>query len=182
MTIPQLMTGEQQTVLVHTNASFMLDLGFGVLDAIGSFDVEGDLTGEGHDRNLWFCIDFGELVRAAGQDFDVGRVAIVEDAPREVSDDRFTTRRNGENVTHIDDFDTTQIAQLKLLGDATFHLLECLACVGKNTKTLLTHGDGRCGPAEQETCLYGSGIGEYEKRTFNGLCKSQIAEMNMSKL
>ena len=82
MTIPQLMTGEQQTVLVHTNASFMLDLGFGVLDAIGSFDVEGDLTGEGHDRNLWFCIDFGELVRAAGQDFDVGRVAIVEDAPK----------------------------------------------------------------------------------------------------
>merc|ERR1711991_1217744 len=49
----ELLTGENQTLLVRGNSFLVLDLGLDVLDGVRRLDLEGDrLTGEGLDKDL----------------------------------------------------------------------------------------------------------------------------------
>ena len=51
----QLLTGEDQSLLIGRDAFFVLDLGFNVLDGVGWLDVESNrLTRQGLDENLHF--------------------------------------------------------------------------------------------------------------------------------
>ena len=51
--ILELLSGEDQTLLIWWDSLLVLDLGLDVLDGVGGFDFQGDgLSGEGLDEDL----------------------------------------------------------------------------------------------------------------------------------
>ena len=55
--ILELLTGEDETLLIRGDALLVLDLGLYVVDGVGRLDIEGDgLTREGLDENLHSCV------------------------------------------------------------------------------------------------------------------------------
>lgn len=51
--ILQLLTREDQTLLIRGNALLVLDFGLDVVNSVGGFDVEGDgFAGESFDKDL----------------------------------------------------------------------------------------------------------------------------------
>merc|ERR1711970_451276 len=51
--ILELLTGEDESLLIWGNALLVLDLGLHVLDGVGLLDIEGDgLSGQGLDKDL----------------------------------------------------------------------------------------------------------------------------------
>ena len=55
--ILELLTGEDETLLIRGDALLVLDLGLDVVDGVGRLDIEGDsLTREGLDENLHSCV------------------------------------------------------------------------------------------------------------------------------
>ena len=55
--ILQLLSGEDQTLLVRRDSLFVLDLGFDIVDCVGGFDFEGDgFSREGFDEAFFGAI------------------------------------------------------------------------------------------------------------------------------
>ena len=57
-TVLELLSGENQTLLVRGNSFLVLDLGLDVLDSVSGLDIERDgLSGQSLDENLKSCVE-----------------------------------------------------------------------------------------------------------------------------
>ena len=56
-TILQLLSGEDQALLIRRNFLLVLDLGLGILNAIGGLDIKSNgLSGKSLNKDLWLLL------------------------------------------------------------------------------------------------------------------------------